>query len=80
MRRAPSAIGRGKVLILLPEKSAICKALDISPIELFYDEDIPKKESPQFSSIETLRDRYKVNSVRALPEILERIELNIIEE
>ncbi len=30
--------------------------------------------------LETLRDRYKVNSVRALPEILERIELNIYSE
>ena len=30
--------------------------------------------------LETLRDRYKVNSVQALPELLERIELNIISE
>ncbi len=30
--------------------------------------------------IETLRERYKVNSVRALPEILTRIELNIVSE
>ena len=28
--------------------------------------------------IDTLRERYKVNSVRALPEILERIDINII--
>lgn len=41
--------------------SAICKALDISPIELFYDEDISKNTSPKSSTIEmTLNDDEKL--------------------
>nr|MCR4834724.1 hypothetical protein [Butyrivibrio sp.] len=35
-------------------------------------------ESDKKELIETLKERYKVNSVKALPQIIERIELNLL--
>nr|WP_297770998.1 hypothetical protein [uncultured Butyrivibrio sp.] len=34
-------------------------------------------DSDKQELLDTLRERYKVNSVRAIPQILERVELNL---